>query len=46
MLATKGMVMDLDYFKQTGLFTGKLTIDDIVDSQFVDYAVQQLGPYK
>ncbi|MDP2659621.1 MAG: ABC transporter substrate-binding protein [Dehalococcoidia bacterium] len=45
-LATNTMTMDLDYFKQAGHYTGKLTINDIVDSQFADYAAQQLGPYK
>ncbi len=45
-LALAGMNMDLDYFKQGGYYTGKLSVNDIVDTQFVDYAVQQLGAYK
>ncbi|MDO8690357.1 MAG: ABC transporter substrate-binding protein [Dehalococcoidia bacterium] len=38
--------LDLDYFKQQGFYTGKLDIKSIVDTQFTDYALQQLGPYK
>ena len=40
------MQMDFDFFKQMGYYTGNLTLNSIVDSQFTDYAVQQLGPYK
>ncbi len=40
------MKMDLDYFKEKGYYTGKTEIQSIVDTQFTDYAVQQLGPYK
>jgi len=42
----QSMKMDLDYFKQMGYYTGKLELQQIVDTQFIDYAVQQLGPYK
>ncbi|MDP2663339.1 MAG: ABC transporter substrate-binding protein [Dehalococcoidia bacterium] len=38
--------LDLDYFKQMGYYTGKLDIRAIVDTQFTDYALQQLGAYK
>ena len=38
--------MDFDYFKQMGYYTGNLTLPGIVDTQFTDYAVQQLGAYK
>ncbi len=38
--------MDFDYFKQMGYYTGKLTINDVVDTQFAEYAAKQLGPYK
>ena len=38
--------MVLDYLKKMGYYTGKLEIKDIVDPQFADYAVQQLGKYK
>ncbi len=38
--------LDLDYFKQQGYYTGKLDIKSIVDTQFTDYALQQLGAYK
>jgi NitT/TauT family transport system substrate-binding protein len=40
------MKMDFDYFKQMGYYTGKLEFQSIVDTQFIDYALQQLGPYK
>ncbi len=40
------MTMDLDYFKQAGRYAGRLTVNDIVDTHFVDYAAQQPGPYK
>ncbi len=42
----RSMSMDLDYFKESGSYAGKLTINDIVDAQFADYAAKQLGPYK
>jgi len=40
------MQMDVDYFVQTGYYTGKTTLTSILDKQFTDYAVQQLGAYK
>lgn len=39
------MKIDLDYFKAMGYYTGPLDIGGLVDRQFVDYAVQKLGPY-
>ncbi len=45
-LQLASMKMDFDYFKQMGYYTGKLELQSIVDTQFTDYAVQQLGPYK
>jgi len=38
--------MDFDYFKQMDYYTGKLELQPLIDTQFIDYAVQQLGPYK
>lgn len=38
--------MDFDYFKQMDYYTGKLELQSVIDTQFIDYAVQQLGPYK
>ena len=40
------MKMDFDFFKEMGYYTGKLELQLLIDMQFVDYAVQQLGPYK
>lgn len=45
-LHVPSMKADLDYFKQMGYYTGKLELQSVVDTQFIDYAVQQLGPYK
>lgn len=45
-LATRGMKMDLDYFKQMGYYTGKQELESIIDTQFTDYAVQQWRTYK
>jgi len=39
--------MDFDYFVQMGYYTGSTKgVDSIVDNQFTDYAVQQLGAYQ
>lgn len=38
--------MDFDFFKEMGYYTGKLELQPLIDTQFLDYAVQQLGPYK
>lgn len=40
------MQMDFDYFVEMGYYTGKLTLQSIIDTQFTDYAFQQLGAYK
>jgi NitT/TauT family transport system substrate-binding protein len=37
---------DLEYFRQQGYYTGSVTFDDIIDTSFVEYAAQQLGPYR
>jgi hypothetical protein len=38
--------LDLDFFRQQGYYTGPLTFDDLTDTSFVEYAAQQLGPYR
>lgn len=40
------MKMDLDFFMQMGYYTGKLEVESAIDTQFIDYAAQQLSPYK
>jgi NitT/TauT family transport system substrate-binding protein len=37
---------DLEYFRQQGYYTGSVTFDDMIDTSFVEYAAQQLGPYR
>jgi NitT/TauT family transport system substrate-binding protein len=37
---------DLDYFRQQGYYTGSLGVDDLVDTTHVEWAAQQLGPYR
>ena len=37
---------DLQWFKQKGLVQGDVDLSKLIDNQFVDYAVQQLGKYQ
>jgi NitT/TauT family transport system substrate-binding protein len=37
---------DLAFFKETGDVTGKVTVDQVVDSSFAEAAVKELGPAK
>lgn len=37
---------DLAFFKETGDVTGPVTVDQVVDSSFVDAALKELGPAK
>jgi NitT/TauT family transport system substrate-binding protein len=45
-LARDSLRLDLDFFRQQGYYTGPLTFDDLTDTSFVEYAAQQLGPYR
>jgi len=45
-ISRQSLQLDLDYFRQQGYYTGPLTLDDIIDSSYVEYAAQQLGPYR
>jgi NitT/TauT family transport system substrate-binding protein len=38
--------LDLDNYKQAGLINGKVEIEDVVDTRFLDEALKQLGPAK
>ena len=37
---------DLAFYKQAGLVRGDVTIEQIIDTSFVDEAVKELGPYR
>ncbi len=45
-IARESLQRDLDYFHQRGYYTGPVTLDDLIDSSFAEYAAQQLGPYQ
>ncbi|HEY7060654.1 MAG TPA: ABC transporter substrate-binding protein [Chloroflexota bacterium] len=45
-IARQSLQLDMDYFRQKGYYTGPVTLDQVMDSSFADYAVQQLGPYR
>jgi NitT/TauT family transport system substrate-binding protein len=40
------MKNDFDFFLGRGLVSGKITVDQVIDSSFADEAVKTLGPYK
>jgi NitT/TauT family transport system substrate-binding protein len=35
-----------EYWRQSGTLTSDITMDQLLDNRFTDYAVQQLGPYR
>ena len=37
---------DLQFFKDRGLVEGNISVDQVVDGSFVDWALKDLGPYK
>ena len=37
---------DLQFFRDEGQVTGKVSIDKVLDNSFVDAALKELGPYK
>jgi NitT/TauT family transport system substrate-binding protein len=45
-IARESVQLDLDHFRQTGLYSGPLTLDAVLDTSYVEYALQQLGPYQ
>jgi NitT/TauT family transport system substrate-binding protein len=45
-IARQSLQLDMDYFQQKGYYTGPVTLDNVIDSSFADYAAQQLGPYR
>lgn len=40
------MQKDFDYFKLREYYTGSIQLQTLIDAQYIDYAVQQLGAYK
>ena len=40
------MKNDFNFFLERGLVSGKVTVDQVIDSSFADEAVKTLGPYK
>jgi hypothetical protein len=36
---------DQDWYLRLGIQREPVSVDQLVDSQFTDYALQQLGPY-
>jgi len=45
-IARASLQRDLDYFRRMGYYSGSLTVDDLVDTTYVDWAAEQLGPYR
>ncbi len=45
-IARQSLQLDMDYFRQMGYYTGPITLDDLIDTSYADYAAQQLGPYR
>lgn len=45
-MSREAMKADIDYFLRSGYVGGKLTLEDIMDAQFIEYASGQLGPYR
>jgi NitT/TauT family transport system substrate-binding protein len=45
-IARESLQLDVDYFRQQGYYTGPITLDNLIDTSFAEYAVQRLGPYR
>jgi NitT/TauT family transport system substrate-binding protein len=45
-VARQSLQIELDFYRARGYYTGPTTLDRVLDTSFVDYAVQQLGPYQ
>jgi NitT/TauT family transport system substrate-binding protein len=45
-IARQSLQLDVDYFRQKGYYTGPITLNDLIDMSFAEYAAQQLGPYR
>ena len=38
--------IDFDNYRAAGLIKGEVTVEQVIDRSFVDWAVKELGPYK
>lgn len=45
-LKTKGIALDLAWYKQNQLLKSDLQLNDVIDHSFVDFALKVLGPYQ
>jgi len=43
---TKGVLLDLDWYKENNLLKSDIKYEDAVDNQYVDFAVKTLGTYQ
>ena len=43
---TESLAEDLEFYKQQGLITGEVKLDQLVDHSFVEGALKELGPYR
>ncbi|SFL91691.1 ABC transporter substrate-binding protein [Pelosinus propionicus] len=43
---TKGILLDLDWYKENHLLKSDIKYEDAVDNQYVDFAVKTLGTYQ
>ena len=43
---TKGIIMDLAWYKENNLLKTNIQFDDAVDNQYVDFALKTLGQYQ
>ena len=42
----ESLAEDLEFYKQQGLITGEVKLDQLVDHSFVEGALKELGPYR
>lgn len=42
----KGIAMDLEWYKENNLLKSSMTLEDVVDDQYVDFAIKTLGTYQ
>ena len=45
-IVRESLQRDLDYFRRMGYYTGNLTLDQVLDTSHIEWAAQQLGPYR
>jgi len=45
-LNVASMRKDLQFYKEQGMIEGKVEVEDVIDTSFIDEAIKQLGPYR